>query len=204
MSRGTLYTVSAPSGAGKTSLVAALINSTAGVQVSVSHTTRAMRPQEEDGVNYHFVTKEQFMSMLQENAFLEHAEVFGNWYGTSSAWVEETLAKDIDVILEIDWQGAAQIRRQLPDTVSIFILPPSKEALRERLTGRGQDPVEVIDARMAEAMSEMSHFVEADFLIINDDFDNALAELKAVLLSQRVHITQQQIRNQDLLRNLLS
>ncbi len=204
MSRGTLYTVSAPSGAGKTSLVAALIDSTTNVQVSVSHTTRAMRPQEADGVNYHFVTKDQFLEMLDQDAFLEHAEVFGNWYGTSSAWVEDTLAQDIDVILEIDWQGAEQIRRQVPGTVSIFILPPSQETLRERLTGRGQDPVEVINARMAEAMSEMSHYVEADFLIINDNFDNALAELKAVLLSQRVSIGKQQIRNQELLRKLLS
>lgn len=204
MSRGTLYTVSAPSGAGKTSLVKALIDSSTDVRVSVSHTTRAMRPQEVDGVNYHFVNKEQFLGMLEQNAFLEHAEVFGNLYGTSSQWVEDTLAQDIDVILEIDWQGAQQIRRQIPDTVSIFILPPSQPALRERLTGRGQDPQAVIDARMAEAMSEMSHYVEADFLIINDDFNTALSELKAVLLSQRVAIGKQQERNADLLRELLS
>ncbi len=203
-SRGTLYTVSAPSGAGKTSLVKALIDTTPTVQVSVSHTTRSKRPQEVDGVNYHFIDHAAFQSMLEENAFLEHAEVFGNWYGTSSLWVNDTLATGTDVVLEIDWQGAQQIRRQLPDTVSIFILPPSQETLRERLTGRGQDPEEVINERMAQAINEMSHYVESDYLIVNDDFDTALTELRAVLLSQRVAIKKQQARHQDLLTSLLS
>ena len=201
---GTLYTISAPSGAGKTSLVKALIESTAGVLVSVSHTTRAKRPQEVDGVNYHFTDRDAFQSMLERNAFLEHAEVFGNWYGTSSQWVNDTLATDTDVILEIDWQGAQQVRRQRPDTTSIFILPPSQQALRERLTGRGQDSEQVINARMAEAISEMSHYVEADYLVINDDFNQALEELRAILLCQRMSMAQQQSRHTQLLQGLLS
>ncbi|MCV6622122.1 MAG: guanylate kinase [Cellvibrionaceae bacterium] len=200
---GTLYTVSAPSGAGKTSLVKALIDSLADVQVSISHTTRAMRPGEENGVNYHFVSKDDFQSMLGESAFLEHAEVFGNYYGTSQAWVEETLAKGGDVILEIDWQGAQQVKRLMPDTLGIFILPPSQEALRQRLTGRGQDDDSIIDGRMAEAVSEMSHYVEADFVVINDDFDQALIEFKAILRGQRLRQAKQQHRHKELLQELL-
>jgi len=200
---GTLYTVSAPSGAGKTSLVKALIDSLADVQVSISHTTRAMRPGEENGVNYHFVSQDDFQSMLGESAFLEHAEVFGNYYGTSQAWVEETLAKGGDVILEIDWQGAQQVKRLMPDTLGIFILPPSQEALRQRLTGRGQDDDSIIDGRMAEAVSEMSHYVEADFVVINDDFDQALIEFKAILRGQRLRQAKQQHRHKELLQELL-
>ncbi|MCV6615661.1 MAG: guanylate kinase [Cellvibrionaceae bacterium] len=202
-SRGTLYTVSAPSGAGKTSLVKALIEQHREVQVSVSHTTRPMRPGEVDGVNYHFVSTEQFQAMLGEGAFLEHAEVFGNWYGTSQAWVEETLAQGRDVILEIDWQGAAQVKR-LIDTVGIFILPPSREALRQRLTGRGQDDDSVIDGRMAEAVSEMSHYISADYVLINDDFDTALADFVAVLRGQRMTQQSQQRRHKQLLQDLLA
>lgn len=202
--RGTLFTVSAPSGAGKTSLVRALVDSTEGLRVSVSHTTREKRPGEVDGVNYHFVSHATFSEMLQQNAFLEHAQVFANLYGTSRQWVEDTLATGDDVILEIDWQGAAQIRRLLPHAVSVFILPPSQECLYERLTGRGQDGAAVIEARMAEARSEMSHYVEADYLVVNDDFNTALAEFRAVVIAQRLRLEKQQRRHQSLLESLLS
>lgn len=203
MQAGTLYTVSAPSGAGKTSLVKALVDSDSGITVSVSHTTRAMRPGEEHGVNYHFVERQQFLDMLERNAFLEHAQVFDNYYGTSKDWVAETLASGRDVILEIDWQGATQVRRQLPDTVGIFILPPSQQALRERLTGRGQDDDSVIERRMSQAIDEMSHYVEADYLVINDDFGTALEELRAIVTAQRSRLARQQQRHADLLQALL-
>lgn len=203
-SRGTLYTVSAPSGAGKTSLVQALIDTTDNVRVSVSHTTRAMRPGEEDGVNYHFSERETFVEMINNNAFLEHAEVFGNLYGTSTQWVKDTLAGGTDVILEIDWQGAQQVRKLIPETVGIFILPPSREELTRRLTGRGQDDSSIIDARMQEAINEMSHYVEGHYVIINDDFDIALTEFKAILLSQRLTLDNQQQRHEQLLSSLLS
>ncbi|VUD69159.1 Guanylate kinase [Thalassocella blandensis] len=201
---GTLYTVSAPSGAGKTSLVKALIEQTSSLRVSVSHTTREMRPGEKDGVNYHFVEKAEFEKMVGESAFLEHAKVFTNYYGTSQAWVEQTLAGGEDVILEIDWQGAAQVRKLIPHAVSIFILPPSQQCLRERLTGRGQDGEDVINARMAEAKSEMSHYAEADYLIINDDFDKALLEFQAIIHAERLKLEKQQAKLQSLLQNLLS
>lgn len=203
-SRGTLYTVSAPSGAGKTSLVKALIDTTDNVMVSVSHTTRAMRPGEEDGVNYHFVDRDVFTDMAKDNAFLEHAEVFGNLYGTSTQWVKDTLDSGTDVILEIDWQGAQQVRRLIPETVGVFILPPSREELTRRLTGRGQDDSSIIDARMEEAISEMSHYVEASFVIINDDFDVALKDFQAILLATRLTLENQQQRHGQLLTSLLS
>jgi guanylate kinase len=202
--RGTLFTVSAPSGAGKTSLVRALVESTDDLRVSVSHTTRAMRPGEVDGVNYNFVDHAKFIAMLEQGAFLEHAQVFANLYGTSQRWVEDALAQGDDVILEIDWQGAAQVRRLLPESVGVFILPPSRECLHERLTGRGQDGAEVIQARMAEARNEMSHYVEADYLIVNDDFDTALSEFRAVIIAQRLKLEKQQLRHQTLLKSLLS
>ena len=202
--RGTLYTVSAPSGAGKTSLVAALLKRCDHLQVSISHTTRPMRPGEQDGVNYHFVSTDRFTHMLSQGDFLEHAQVFDNYYGTSQQWVQETLAAGTDVILEIDWQGAAQVRRLLTDTVGIFILPPSRQALRERLTGRGQDDSSVIEKRMAEADSEISHYPEADYLIINDDFDTSLEQLQAVIVGQRMRLANQQARHTGLLSDLLS
>jgi guanylate kinase len=204
MSLGTLYTVSAPSGAGKTSLVKALIESTDDIQVSISHTTRDMRPGEVDGVNYHFTERDTFVAMTKDNAFLEYAEVFGNLYGTSTQWVKDTLAAGTDVILEIDWQGAQQVRKLIPDAVSIFILPPSREELRRRLTGRGQDDKAIIDGRMEEAISEMSHYVEGQFIVINDDFDKALADFKAIILSQRTTLENQQQRHKELLAELLS
>ena len=202
--RGTLYTVSAPSGAGKTSLVKALIESTHYICVSVSHTTRTMRPGEADGINYHFIDQARFIAMLGEAAFLEHAQVFDNYYGTSRTWVEQTLAQGLDVILEIDWQGAQQIRRLLPGTIGIFILPPSKETLLQRLTQRGQDGADVIARRMRDARQEMEHYVESDYLIINDDFGTALAQFQAIITATRLSQQQQQQRHQALLTSLLS
>ncbi len=204
MSQGTLFIVSAPSGAGKTSLVQALVENSDRLRVSVSHTTRPRRPSEVDGVNYHFVSHERFAAMLAEDAFLEHAEVFGNRYGTSRHWVEQTLAAGEDVILEIDWQGAEQIARLMPEAISIFILPPSKAALLERLTRRGQDDEAVIAQRMAEAVSEMSHYELADFLVVNDRFEVALQDLRAIFRCQQLRRPVQQQRYQPLLRELLS
>lgn len=203
-SRGTLYTVSAPSGAGKTSLVAALVKSNPEVCVSISHTTRPMRPGEEDGVNYHFVDHATFEQMLEKGEFLEHARVFNNLYGTSQKWVEDILKQGMDVILEIDWQGAAQVRRLLPETVSLFILPPSLACLQQRLTGRGQDDASVIEARMNEAISEISHYVEADYLIINDDFTTALAQFQALITSQHLSLSRQTEKHAALLKELLA
>ncbi|MCP4597315.1 MAG: guanylate kinase [Neptuniibacter sp.] len=204
MAKGTLYVVSAPSGAGKTSLVKAMLENDSDILVSVSHTTRDMRPGEVDGKDYNFVSMEQFNEMIEASAFLEFAEVFTNKYGTSQQWVEDKLAEGKDVILEIDWQGAQQIRRLMPDCLSIFILPPSREALQERLTNRGQDSDDVIALRMSEAVSEMSHYGEYDYLIINDQFETALKELHGVFLAQRMKIENQQERSRELLKSLLS
>jgi guanylate kinase len=201
---GNLYIVSAPSGAGKTSLVNALIQRVDHLQVSISHTTRTCRPGEVDGVNYHFTTRAEFERMLEAGAFLESAEVFGNHYGTSQEWVRATLATGSDVILEIDWQGAQQVRRLMPDAISIFILPPSRSALQERLNNRGQDPMEVIEQRMAAAISEMSHYAEADYLVVNDDFDTALQELGAILTAGRLQMAKQCQRHARRLDELLS
>ncbi|MFV0478219.1 MAG: guanylate kinase [Parahaliea sp.] len=201
--RGTLYTVSAPSGAGKTSLVAALIESEPNLCVSVSHTTRPIRPGEKDGINYHFVDEGQFTKMLGQSAFLEHARVFGNLYGTSQAWVEAELAAGRDIILEIDWQGAAQVKHLLPDTLAIFILPPSRQTLQQRLTHRGQDEQRIIEARMAEAVQEMTHYVQSDFLVVNNIFEEALTELKAIITSQRLRTARQSECLIPLLQDLL-
>lgn len=200
---GTLYIVSAPSGAGKTSLVKALLDSTAEVSVSVSHTTRAMRPGEQDGVNYHFTSVAEFTAMLKRGEFLEHAEVFGNWYGTSQIWVEQTLAAGQDLILEIDWQGAQQVRRLMPQAKSIFILPPTRQALLQRLRNRGQDDESIIQRRMDEATSEMSHYVEYDYVIVNDDFATALEDLKAILRANHLTQAPQTARHMALFKDLL-
>ena len=200
---GTLYIVSAPSGAGKTSLVKALLDALPDIRVSVSHTTRAMRPGEADGVNYHFVDCATFTNLLEHGDFLEHAEVFGNCYGTSQAALERDLAEGHDLILEIDWQGAQQVRRKLPHAQSIFILPPSQAALRQRLDNRGQDSAEIIERRMREAVSEMSHYVEYDYLIINDDFASALEDLKSIFRTRQLRLDRQQRRHDDLLVDLL-
>ncbi|MCL6269729.1 guanylate kinase [Sansalvadorimonas sp. 2012CJ34-2] len=203
MSKGTLYIVAAPSGAGKTSLVTELVNTTKYITVSVSHTTRPMREGEKDGVNYNFTSIDEFQHMIGQGVFLEHAEVFGNFYGTSQAWVEEQLEKGIDVILEIDWQGAQQVRRLMPEVLGIFILPPSQKELHKRLTGRGQDDENVIAHRMAKAVSEMSHFNEFDYIIINDDFEDALFDLKAVIRSKRLGLDFQKGYRKDLIKDLL-
>lgn len=200
---GTLYIVSAPSGAGKTSLVKALIDTMAQVRVSVSHTTRAMRPGEVDGVNYHFTAREEFVEMLKQGDFLEHAEVFGNLYGTSHSWVKQTLAKGYDLILEIDWQGAQQVRKLVPDAKSIFILPPTHKDLRQRLHNRGQDADDVIDLRMQQAIAEMSHYVEYDYIVINDQFATALDDLKAIFRANQLRLESQQKRHTQLLCDLL-
>jgi len=205
MSKGSLYIISAPSGAGKTSLVKTLIERDSKIAVSISHTTRNIRPGEEDGVNYHFVDKTTFQEMTDKGEFLEHAEVFDNYYGTASSSVEEQLARGQDVILEIDWQGARQIRELMPEHISIFILPPSKAALQERLTGRGQDSEEIINRRMQDAISETSHYDEYDFLVINDDFNTALDDLgtifRALRLQQAPQIQQYQAMIDDLIRD---
>jgi guanylate kinase len=205
MSKGSLYIISAPSGAGKTSLVEALIERDPKITVSISHTTRSIRPGEEDGVNYHFVDKTTFQEMIDKGEFLEYAEVFDNYYGTARSSMEEQLARGQDVILEIDWQGARQIRELVPEHVSIFILPPSKAALQERLTERGQDSEETISRRMRDAISETSHYDEYDFLVVNDDFDTALDDLgtifRALRLQQAPQIQQYQTMINDLIRD---
>ena len=200
---GTLYIFSAPSGAGKTSLVTALVDSTEDIKVSVSHTTRAMRPGEVDAVDYHFVDKSDYQVMVDAGAFLEHAKVFDNFYGTARASIEDRLSQGIDVILEIDWQGAQQVRKLMVDAVSVFILPPSREALEERLRGRGQDSDEIIARRMRDAESEMSHYAEFDYLIINDDFEVALGDLKSIVQARRLRIEAQQQRQAGLLAQIL-
>ena len=203
-SPGTLFTVSAPSGAGKTTLVEALTRRCQQLRVSVSHTTRPMRPGEQDGVNYHFVTEAAFLDMLGRDAFFEHALVFGNYYGTSQEWVAKQLTAGLDVILEIDWQGAEQIKRLQPDAIAIFILPPSREALQQRLLKRGQDDAEVIQRRMAQAVAEISHYPESDFIVVNDDFDTALNELECIVECQHLRASVQGQRWQSLLTELLS
>ena len=203
MSLGTLYIISAPSGAGKTSLVKALLERLSGVVVSVSHTTRTPRPGEQDGVDYHFIDKDEFERLVERGEFLEHAQVFDNDYGTRRATVLERLEADEDVILEIDWQGARQVSAAFPEAVRIFILPPSREALLERLTTRGQDSDEVIGRRMADAINEMSRYDEYDYLIFNDDFDAALLELEALFRARRLRSDAQQQRYGGQLKGLL-
>ncbi len=202
--RGILYTIFAPSGAGKTSLVKALLDQRPELTVSISHTTRAQRPGEVDGVNYHFVDRETFTAMIERGEFLEQAEVFGNLYGTSQQWVKQTLANGRDVILEIDWQGAQQIRRLMPDNIGIFILPPSLETLLHLLNTRGQDDDAVIQQRMAQARDEISHYAEADFLVVNDQFDKALADLAAIVRAQPLCLENQLNTLEGLLSGLLA
>ncbi|HQQ73584.1 MAG TPA: guanylate kinase [Pseudomonadales bacterium] len=202
--RGILYTVSAPSGAGKTSLVKSLLEQCPALRVSVSHTTRPQRPGEIDKTNYHFIDRPTFEAMMDRGEFLEQAEVFGNLYGTSQKWVEQTLADGADVILEIDWQGAQQIRRLMPDSIGIFILPPSLEALLLRLNGRGQDDSAVIEKRMAQAREEIAHYTEADYLVVNDTFDQALADLAAIVRAEPLQIKNQLDNLQPLLTRLMT
>ena len=201
---GSLFIIAAASGAGKTSLLRSLVSGMDNVHVSVSHTTRAMRAGEENGVHYHFVTQDEFEEMVEGGKFLEQANVFGNLYGTSQRWVEEKLAGGTDILLEIDWQGAQQVRRLLPDSVGIFILPPSRDTLRQRLEGRGQDGPEIIAARMEKATNEMSHYAEFDYLVINDDFNDALLDLTAIIRATRLKKALNRPEVQNLITELLS
>jgi guanylate kinase len=185
MTPAKLFVLSAASGTGKTSLAAALVSSVPGMETSISHTTRVPRPGEQNGVHYHFVDKETFDAMAARGEFLEHASVFGNRYGTSRNEVESRLKRDRSVLLDIDWQGARSVKRAIPAAVSIFLLPPSREALRERLERRGQDSPEVIARRMREATSEMSHYGEFDHVVVNDDFDRALADILHIVRGDR-------------------
>jgi guanylate kinase len=202
--QGSLFIVSAPSGAGKSSLVKALIDSDAGLRLSVSYTTRAPRPGEQDGVHYHFVERQTFLERLALGDFLESAEVYGNYYGTSQPWIEERMRLGEDIILEIDWQGASQVRRLLPDAQSIYILPPSLEVLRQRLQNRGQDANEVIERRLAAARDDISHAFEFDYLVVNDRFDVALEGLRAIVQARRLAIRSQMQRLSSLMSELLS
>lgn len=201
---GTLFIVAAASGTGKTSLVKSLVASDERLGVSISHTTRASRPGEVDGVNYHFTSREKFLSDVGVGQFLEHAEVFGNLYGTSRTWVEEQLIKDHDVILEIDWQGAAIVRDLMPQAQSVFILPPSLPELAERLNGRGTDSAEVIAHRLSEAIADIGHYADFDYLVINDDFATALADLRSIVRAARLSNRAQSQRQANLIRRLLS
>lgn len=187
MKNGTLFIIAAPSGTGKTSLVNALLKSMDNIKVSVSHTTRVKRPGEQDKINYYFVDETEFKKLVKENKFLEYALVHGHHYGTSRQWVEQQLKTGIDVILEIDWQGAQQVKRQFPESVSIFILPPSRAALEARLRERKQDSEAVIAKRLAEADNEITHSGEFDYLITNDIFAKALADLRAIVNKNRLH-----------------
>lgn len=204
MSSGTLFIVSAASGGGKTSLLKALMDQDPKVRLSISYSTRPMRPSEQDGVHYHFIDHDRFENMRANALFLEHAEVFGNFYGTSRVWIEQQLAQSVDVILEIDWQGAQQVRQQMPLAVSLFILPPSRAILQQRLEGRGQDQSDVIQQRMQAAVGEMVHYDEYDYLVINDDFNVALADIQAIIRAQRLKIHLQMERHVQIIQQLLS
>ncbi|PHM73121.1 guanylate kinase [Xenorhabdus kozodoii] len=206
MNQGTLYIVSAPSGAGKSSLIQALLKTQPlyDTQVSVSHTTRQARPGENHGEHYFFVTVDEFQNMITHDEFLEYACVFGHYYGTSRKVIDETLASGVDVFLDIDWQGAQQIRQKMPAARSIFILPPSQEELLRRLRGRGQDSDEVIAKRMAQAVAEMEHYNEYDYVIINDDFNTALADLQSIIRSERLRLDRQTQRHDALISKLLA
>ncbi len=206
MSLGNLYIISAPSGAGKSSLINALLADLprSQVQLSISHTTRNPRPGEEHGVHYYFTQHEEFKRLIEQGHFLEWAEVFGNYYGTSLPMIERSLEQGIDVFLDIDWQGARQIRAKVPNVKTIFILPPSKAELEKRLIGRGQDSADTIAKRMSEAVSEMSHYNEFDYVIVNDDFQTALSELKSILTAERLKQSAQAERHQGLISQLLS
>lgn len=204
MNKGNLYIISAPSGAGKTSLVKELVSNLDDLIVSVSHTTRQMRDGEIHGKDYFFVDVEKFKTMQGENAFLECAQVFDNFYGTAQQTVETNLAQGQDVILEIDWQGAQQVRKLIPNALSIFILPPSIEVLQQRLENRGKDDAQIIARRMKDAVTEMSHYPEFDYLVVNDDFSVALNSLKSIVIANRLKQARQSAVLQSLLSNLLT
>ena len=201
---GSLFIITAASGTGKTSLVKQLLATTNDLTVSVSHTTRMPRPGEIDGHHYHFTDVDKFVSAIGDNNFLEHAEVFGNYYGTSEQSVRAQLEAGVDVILEIDWQGALQVKKTFTEATMIFILPPSIATLRQRLSTRGQDTIEVIEQRLAGAVNEMAQYVNFDFVIINDNFEVALTELKAIIVADRQTLKRQQQRYRRTISNLLS
>ncbi|WP_153129933.1 guanylate kinase [Dechloromonas hortensis] len=200
---GNLYVVAAPSGAGKTTLVRMLLDSEAGVHLSISHTTRSPRPGEQDGREYHFVDAAEFRAMIERHQFLEWAEVHGNFYGTSKTWIAEQLAAGHDVLLEIDWQGAQQVRKQFPGAIGIFILPPSMEELERRLTGRGTDAADVIARRLAAAQAEMRHVGEFDYVIINNELEVALTDLCAVVRASRLRFAAQSARHSALFARMI-
>ncbi|MFT4020853.1 MAG: guanylate kinase [Acinetobacter sp.] len=200
---GLLFVVSAASGTGKTSLVKALLERVTNLHVSVSHTTRGQRPGELDGVHYHFTSKDHFLSQVDTGGFIEFAEVFGNYYGTSQTTVQQQLAKGHDVLLEIDWQGAQQVRKIFPDSIQIFILPPSQFDLRQRLSNRGTDAVDIIEHRLSCAVADMQQYKNFDYVIINDDFNKALHDLESVVSANRLKTTQQAQRHQSLIEKLL-
>jgi len=204
MTVGNLYIVSAASGTGKTSLLNVLLQKEDNIVVSISHTTRQKREGEENGKHYHFVDAAQFEALIEQGDFLEHAKVFGNYYGTSQSSVQKQLETGVDVILEIDWQGAQQVRKLMPQAISIFILPPSRQALLDRLTGRAQDSEDVIMGRMNQAISEMSHYSEYDYVVVNDCFDTALNDLKSIFHSERLRMKCQANRYEDMISDLLS
>ncbi|MDD4928937.1 MAG: guanylate kinase [Gallionella sp.] len=199
---GSLFVISAPSGAGKTSLVHALLAINPQIALSVSYTTRLPREGEQDGAAYHFVSRETFLEMSARGEFLESAEVYGNFYGTSEHWISQENALDRDILLEIDWQGAEQIRRKFPECICIFILPPSIEALEQRLNGRGKDSPEVIARRMAAVSEDVAHVAEFDYVIINDNLNEALQEFNAVVLASRLRSSRQLARYQNLINQL--
>ena len=198
-----LFVIAAPSGCGKTSLVKALIEQTKDLCVSISHTTRTARPGEEHGKNYFFVSKEEFDQINKNNGFIESAKVFDNYYGSAKQTIKDLLKSETDVILEIDWQGARQVKEAFTNAIGIFILPPSKDTLRKRLTNRGKDNQAIIDRRMQDAVSEMQHFSEFDYLVINDNFDKALEDLSIIVSSQRLSLEQQSNKNKGLLKQLI-
>ncbi len=204
VSTGNLFVVAAPSGGGKTSIVNALLEREPRLRLSVSYTTRNPRPGETEGVHYHFVDEPKFMGLMAAGEFLEHAHVHGNWYATSSTWLRRQVDAGDDVLLEIDWQGAAQVRRLIPASVHVFILPPSLAVLRERLENRGQDAGEVIARRVEAAKEEMRHCDEFDYVIINQDFATAVADLEAVVRATRLRRAQQQVRHRELFASLLT
>ena len=201
---GLLFVVSAASGTGKTSLVKALLERVNNLHVSVSHTTRGQRPGELDGVHYHFSQKEDFLALVQQGGFIEYAEVFGNYYGTAQTTVKQQLAKGHDVLLEIDWQGAEQVRKLFPESQQIFILPPSQFDWRQRLSNRGTDSVEVIEHRLSCAVEDMQQYLNFDYLIINDDFNKALHDLESVIIANRLRLSQQANRHQELIQQLIT
>ncbi|ATD07911.1 guanylate kinase [Pseudoalteromonas piscicida] len=201
--RGNLFILSAPSGAGKSSLIKALLEKHDDIKVSVSHTTRAPRPGEENGVHYHFVSVDEFKQLIDKGDLFEWAQVFENYYGTSKQAIEDQLAAGIDVFLDIDWQGARQVRELMPEVKTIFILPPSTAELEKRLNGRGQDSQEVIAGRMAEAKSESSHYNEFDYILVNDDFEQTRGELEHIVIAARLEQQAQSIRHQALIADLL-